>query len=93
VAKIHRLFGYLMLFIGNACIMTGVGHYYGDRLKNDERRVLGVFSFFVFCFLVIIFEGIFRVRNKYSMGHIVTPKIENTNNAKLKTFTASEIDE
>lgn len=73
VAKIHRYFGYLMLFIGNACIMTGAGHYYGDRLKNDERRVLGIFSLFVFCFLVIICEGIFRVRNKYSMGHIATP--------------------
>jgi len=94
VAKIHRYFGYLMLFIGNACIMTGVGHYYGDRLKNDERRVLGVFSFLVFCLLVVICEGIYRVRNKYSMGHIALPQaIKNQlGDNKLKTFTPNQID-
>ena len=32
IAKIHRIFGYLMLFIGNASIMTGISHYFHDRL-------------------------------------------------------------
>lgn len=73
VAQIHRYFGYAMLFIGNASVMTGIGHYFGDRLKGDERRVLGIFSFVVFCILVAIFESIFRIRNKYSMGHVKTP--------------------
>lgn len=62
-----------MLFVGNAAIMTGVGHYFGDRLEGDERRVLGIFSFVVFCILVAIFEAIFRIRNTYSMGHVKTP--------------------
>lgn len=62
-----------MLFVGNAAIMTGVGHYFGDRLEGDERRVLGIFSFVVFCILVAIFEAIHRIRNTYSMGHVKTP--------------------
>ena len=32
IAKIHRWFGYLMLFIGNVTCMTGIHHYYGDVL-------------------------------------------------------------
>lgn len=32
IAKIHRYFGYIMLLLSNVAIMTGVGHYYGDRL-------------------------------------------------------------
>jgi len=80
IGKIHRYSGYLMLLIGNAAIMTGVGHYYGNRLKNDERRVLGIFSLIVFLVLVAIFEGLYRTRNKYSMGHIQVPT-----DSKIKT--------
>lgn len=80
-----------MLFIGNAAIMTGIGHYFGDRLKGDERRVLGIFSFVVFCILVAIFEAIFRIRNKYSMGHVKTPVT--TGKEKSNMFTPKQIDE
>lgn len=90
VAKIHRYAGYTMLFIGNAAIMTGVGHYFGDRLKGDERRVLGIFSFVVFCILVAIFEAVFRIRNKYSMGHVKTPTAKGQ--GKSITFTPKDID-
>lgn len=68
VAKIHRYFGYLMLLLGNVAIMTGVQHYYGDRLKGDDRRVLGMFSLFVFCVLIAVCEAIYRIRNRYSQG-------------------------
>ena len=78
-----------MLFVGNAAIMTGVGHYFGDRLKGDERRVLGIFSFVVFCILVAIFEAVFRIRNKYSMGHVTTPT---KGNGKSVVLTQQDID-
>lgn len=70
MARIHRYFGYTMLFIGNATIMSGIGNYYGKRLRGDERKVLGFFSFVVFCILIAILEGAFRIRNKYGMGHV-----------------------
>ena len=79
-----------MLFIGNAAIMTGVGHYFGDRLKGDERRVLGIFSFVVFCVLVAIFEAVFRIRNKYSMGHVTTPETKSKKSSR--SYAPSEID-
>ena len=91
VAKIHRWSGYVMLFIGNAAIMTGVGHYYGDKLKGDERKVLGFFSCIVFVILVAIFEGIYRIRNNYSMGHIETPDIAKAA-GKVSIITPEQLD-
>ena len=44
-----------------------------------------------FIFFVIVFEAIFRVRNKYSLGHIKTPAVE-ADGGKTKTFTPEEID-
>jgi len=85
IARVHRYSGYTMLFIGNASIMTGLGFYFGDRLEGDERRVLGIFSFVVFCILVAIFEAIFRIRNKYSMGHVPTPTKQNGKSLVLST--------
>lgn len=73
IAKIHRWAGYLMLFIGNACCMTGVGHYYGDILNDEKSAPLGVASLLLFIFLVVLFEVIHRLRNKFSLGHIYTP--------------------
>ena len=88
VAKIHRYFGYFMLFLGNVTIMTGVGHYFGDRLQGDERKVLGIFSCAVFIVLVTICEFFFRIRNNYSMRWVPTP----TTGKKSKLFTPEEID-
>ena len=78
-----------MLLLGNVAIMTGVGHYYGDRLEGDYRRILGPFNMGVFIVLVFIFEAIYRIRNKYSMGHIVTPSL---GSAKTKVFTPNQIE-
>ena len=88
VATIHRYFGYTMLFIGNATIMSGVGHYFGDKLKGDERKVLGFFSFSVFIILVIIFESVYRIRNNYSMRWVPTP----TTGKSSQKFTPEQID-
>ena len=85
VAQIHKVAGIIMLLLGNVAIMTGVGHYYGDRLEGDYRKILGPFNMGVFIVLVFIFEAIYRIRNKYSMGHIETP-------TKTKVFTPSQIE-
>lgn len=90
VARIHRYAGYTMLFVGNATIVTGTGHYFGDRLLGDERSLLGIFSFIVFIILVIQLEAFFRIRNNYSMGHIQTPASDNKN---IQLFTPQNIDE
>lgn len=39
----------------------------------------------------MIFEAIFRVRNKFSLGHVATPKTI-TNGGLKRTFTPDEID-
>ena len=80
-----------MLLLGNVAIMTGVGHYYGDRLEGDYRKNLGPFNLGVFIVLVFIFEAIYRIRNKYSMGHIETPTIVPGKN-KTKIYTPSQIE-
>jgi len=86
IAKIHRIVGYLMLFVGNVTIMTGAGHYFLNKLNGDTRAALGLISLLVFCILVAIFEAIYRIRNSYSMGHIKTPQIK-TPEGKIKTLT------
>ena len=92
MAKIHRYFGYFMLLLGNASVMTGVGHYFGDKLQGDSRKILGIFSLGVFIVLVAICESCYRVRNKYSMGHIENPPIH-VNTRKYTVFKAADIDE
>ena len=74
-----------MLLLGNVAIMTGVRHYYKDRLEGDYRNILGPFNMGVFIVLVFIFEAIYRIRNKYSMGHIETP-------TKTKSYHPSQIE-
>ena len=86
IAKIHRWMGYLMLFVGNFTCLTGIGYYFGHIMNEDSRKVLAPVSFATFVFLVILFEAIFRVRNKFSLGHIKTPKTK-------KSFTPEEIDQ
>jgi hypothetical protein len=76
IAKIHRYFGYFMLFIGNLTIVSGCTHYFDAVLNGDDRKILGVVSMVSFTFLVILFETIYRLRNKYSLGHIKNPVVK-----------------
>ena len=73
IGKMHRISGYLVLFFGNVTIMTGLGHYFDDILQGDDRKVLGLVSLVTFCIFVAMLEGLYRIRNKYALGHIVTP--------------------
>lgn len=85
VAKIHRYFGYVMLLLGNWGIMSGVGNYYQYKLFGlvEERNNWGFYSMFIFLTLVITFEVIYRLRNKYSKGQIQTPGVQ----GKIQSFT------
>ena len=91
VGKIHRYTGYIMLFVGNATIMTGIGYYFEDKLRGDERKVLGFFSFVVFVILVAIIEGAYRIRNKFSMGHVITPSVVKSD-GKVSAISPAQID-
>jgi len=50
--------------------------------------MLGPLSMLSFVLLVIIFETIYRCRNKYSLGHIKTLEVD----GKVVSFTPEEID-
>ena len=91
VAKFHRITGYVMLLFGNITCMTGIAHYFGDILKDEGMMMLGLFSLLTFIFFVIIFEAIFRVRNKYSLGHVKTTMTINEG-GKTRSYTPAEID-
>ena len=91
IAKIHRWAGYLMLFVGNVCSMTGIVHYFGDFLQEDSKRPLGFVSLITFVIFVILCEVTYRIRNRYAMGHIKTPVIID-DGGKAKSYSASEID-
>ena len=73
IAKIHRFAGYFMLLIGNITIANGCFKYFDGILQGDKRMFLGLASFFSFVLMVIIAEAIYRIRNKFSLGHIKTP--------------------
>ena len=46
----------------------------------------------VFCILVAILEAFFRIRNRYSMGLLKTPKVTNSE-GKIRTLTPAQIDQ
>jgi len=75
IAKIHRFAGYFMLLIGNITIANGCFKYFDGILQGDQRKLLGFASFFSFVLMVIIAEAIYRIRNKFSLGHIKTPQV------------------
>ena len=85
MARIHRIAGYFMLLIGNVTVMTGLGHYYSDIMQGDDRKVLGLLSLASFILLVLVFEAIFRVRNRFAKGHVTTPAT--SADGKVKLFT------
>ena len=71
IAKIHRIAGYIMLLIGVFTVSSGIGFYHGDKLKDEENK-LALANFISFILLVISFEAIYRIRNKWSLGHVKT---------------------
>ena len=87
VAKIHRYFGYTMLFLGMIVVSTGINHYFDERLLGDDRKILSPISALTFAFLVFLFEAIYRLRNKYALGHIKTSE-----KTKSREFTPEEVD-
>ena len=91
IAKIHRWFGYVMLLMGAAGMTTGIGYYYKFIIKQEaDGMQLNMLSLLSFIFLIIIFETIYRVRNKYSLGHIKTPEPAD---GKIIIYTPSKLDE
>lgn len=92
VAQIHRIAGYVMLFVGNAAIMTGFGNYFNHRLQGDQRSVLGYFNMIVFVLLVAIFEAAYRIRNKYSMGFVQTPNTAKDKTGRVHVMTPERVD-
>ena len=68
VAKIHRYFGYLMLFVGNIGIFTGIEAYYHGKLESLTRDKWHVQHMLIWILCIVIFESIYRCRNKYSRG-------------------------
>ena len=88
IAKIHRWFGYLMLLVGNVTVASGVGHYFGDVLLGDSRSIFGSMNLLGFVVLVAIMEAIYRLRNKFSLGHIKST----LGNTKLRNYTPEEVD-
>ena len=90
MAKIHRLAGYFMLLLGNITVASGIGHYYSDKLLEDDRKVLAPISLLSFILLVLVLEAMFRARNKWSLGTVKTP--ETLPAGKMPTFTPAEID-
>ena len=88
VAKIHRWSGYLMLLIGNLAVGSGIAEYY--EYRDEDKKQLGPLSLFSFVLFVMVFEAIFRVRNKFSLGHIKTPNVEE---GKVEALTPEQVDE
>lgn len=82
--------GYAMLLIGNVTVATGIGHYFGDILQGDSRKVLSIVSLLSFCLIVGLLEGGYRLRNKYSKGHL-KPTIP-TKDGKVEEYTPDKID-
>ena len=76
-----------MLIISNATIVTGVWHYYDNRLKGDVRRVLGLYSFVLFVAIFAAFYIVRCIRDKYSLGHVETPDIKDKDTGKMRRYT------
>ena len=91
VAMLHRYISYGLLLFANATIASGMTHYFDDRLKGDKRKILGLFSLIVFCFLVACLEFRYRTQNRYAMGHVKTPNISKKVNTSVKWMSTEDI--
>lgn len=94
IAKIHRYSGYVMLLLGNFTVSSGIVNYFEFMLLGDSRKILGQVNLVTFFAFVIMFEAIYRLRNKYSRGKIVTPPVQAVDGAsgKITSFSPEEID-
>ena len=73
MGKFHKWAGYFMLFIGNATAMTGIGHYFGDIVGDDQMAPVGIISLGTFSLLVMIFECFYRRTNRKTDMTVKTP--------------------
>lgn len=88
--KVHRIAGYIMLFVCNVTVASGLFNYYHDINPSDGGELLARLCILAFIVLVAGAETIYRVRNRYSLGHIKTPEPSET--GKVQEYTIERLD-
>jgi hypothetical protein len=61
VGKVHRIFGYIICFVGNLTCLTGLFHYYKDITMETHKYPLLLLTLPLYTMLVSILE----VRRRY----------------------------
>lgn len=78
VKMVHRYFGYFMLILSEAAIVTGSLKY--ANKQGDNVNIPGLVHVFVFFIIILLVEGIFQ---KYRRGE--TPFVEPTSEEVIST--------
>jgi len=78
VKMVHRYFGYFMLLLSEAAIVTGSLKY--ANYQGDNVNIPGLVHVFVFFIIILLAEGIFQ---KYRRGE--TPFVEPTSEEVIST--------
>ena len=73
-AYVHRILGYIVLFIANGTVMTGLSRYETHYLKQDP--FFGPLSMVSFCLLVLVVEIAHRINYGNKLKQISTPKVD-----------------
>ena len=87
IGKCHRYGGYLMLFIGNATAMSGIGHYYKDIVMDESKVPLSYISMLTFSLLVFLFECCHRSKDKKAKMTVETPNVSHDKTGRLNIYS------
>ena len=74
IGKVHRYFGYVMLFVGNMACALGFANYIENFMGRKDVTNPGWVSLVIFCVTVFICEYIYRRVSRRSFMKLRTPE-------------------
>ena len=94
IGKVHRIFGYIMLFIGNLACGLGTENYVVNFMHRPDLIPSGFISLLVFCVLILLMEIAHRLKSRKSFMIIKTPAAGTKIRAKktIKFYTPLELE-
>ena len=94
IGKVHRIFGYIMLFIGNLACGLGTENYVVNFMHRPDLIPSGFISLGIFCALILLMEIVHRIVSRKSFMIIKTPEAGTKIRAKktIKFYTPRELE-
>lgn len=74
IGRCHRIFGYIMLFVGNLACALGTENYIKYFMAGKDMTNPGFVSLFIFCATILVIEIAHRIYRRRSYMKLGTPE-------------------